>query len=69
MAFSDDPEVDAAVSAAEADFLQAQEAHRANVDDPDAKARYDEASTAFANARQAARAGRAGMGITAEGGE
>lgn len=65
--YSDDPAVEEAVLAAEADYLAAQEAHRADTDNPDLKAAYDAAGVALANARSAARGDRAGLGVIAEG--
>lgn len=65
--YSDDPAVEEAVLAAEADYLAAQEAHRADTDNAEAKAAYDAAGVALANARQAARSDRGGFSVTAEG--
>lgn len=67
--YSDDPAIEEAVLAAEADYVAAQDAVRAAPDDPEVKAAYDAAGVALANARQATREGRTGLTVVAEGGE
>jgi len=64
--FSDDPVVDEQMNAMEADFIAAQDAYRANLEDETLKAAYKEAQQSLATATATLRQGRSGFGITAE---
>lgn len=64
--YSDDPAVEAAVEAAEADYVAAQEAFAADKSEANAEA-LASAEQAFVLARSTSRTDRAGLSVTAEG--